>query len=59
MLAFSDTRFNLAAAGEVRYVEGLWVSGTFFDTLGVPPLLGRLISPRRRSHRAAAPTRLP
>ncbi|HEX6215510.1 MAG TPA: ABC transporter permease, partial [Vicinamibacterales bacterium] len=45
LLAFGDTRFNLSASGEVRYVDGLWVSGNFFDTLGVTPLLGRLIRP--------------
>ena len=45
MLAFADTRFNLSEAGEVRYVEGLWVSGTFFDALGVAPQIGRLIGP--------------
>ena len=45
MLAFADTRFNLSETGEIRYVEGLWVSGTFFDALGVAPQLGRLIGP--------------
>jgi predicted permease len=45
VLAFGDTRFNLAPRGEIRYVEGLWVSGSFFETLGVQPLVGRLISP--------------
>ena len=45
LLAFADTRFNLSEAGEIRYVEGLWVSGTFFDTLGVAPQVGRLIGP--------------
>ena len=45
MMAFSDIRFNLSPAGEVRYVDGLWVSGSFFETLGVAPLLGRLIGP--------------
>jgi predicted permease len=44
MLAFGDTRFNLAPSGEVRYVEGLWVSGSFFETLGVRPAVGRLIA---------------
>ena len=44
-MAFGDTRFNLAPQGEVRYVDGLWVSGTFFGTLEVQPLLGRLIAP--------------
>lgn len=43
MLAFGDTRFNLSPQGEVRYVDGLYVSGSFFETLGVQPLLGRFI----------------
>ena len=38
-------RFNLSAAGEVRFVDGIWVSGNYFHTLGVEPLLGRLIQP--------------
>jgi len=45
MLGFADTRFNLAPSGEVRYVEGLWVSGSFFETLGVSAAVGRLITP--------------
>jgi len=45
MIAFGDTRFNLAPKGEVRYVDGLWVSGNFFETLGVTPAIGRLIGP--------------
>ena len=45
MIAFGDTRFNLSPTGEVRYVDGLWVSGNFFETLGVTPAIGRLIGP--------------
>lgn len=45
LMAFGDTRFNLAPAGEVRHVDGLWVSGDFFSTLGVSPLVGRLLGP--------------
>jgi len=45
LLAFGDTRFNLATTGEVQYVDGLWVSGNFFETLGVTPAIGRLIGP--------------
>ena len=45
MLAFGDTRFNLSPRGEVRYVEGLWVSGSYFETLGVRPIAGRLFTP--------------
>ena len=43
-LAWSGSRFNLAAGGETRFVDGIWVSGAFFDTLGVPAILGRTIS---------------
>ena len=43
-LAWSDARLNLAQGGETRYINGLWVSGSFFDVLGVPPLLGRTLS---------------
>ena len=45
LFAFGDARFNLSPTGEVRFVEGIWVSGNFFDTLGVPALLGRVITP--------------
>jgi len=44
IFAWGDTRFNLSESGEVRFAEGLWVSGDSFKTLGVQPLLGRLIS---------------
>ena len=44
IFAWGDTRFNLADGGEARYAEGLWVSGQYFETLGVQPVLGRLIS---------------
>ncbi len=40
MVAWSAVRFNLASGGEVRYAEGLYVSGGFFEVLGVPPVLG-------------------
>src|SRR5688572_11397519 len=39
--AWSATRFNLAAGGEARYAEGMYVSADFFRVLGVPPILGR------------------
>ncbi|MGA8029494.1 MAG: ABC transporter permease [Bryobacteraceae bacterium] len=44
LFAWGDTRFNLSQSGEARFAEGLWVSGDFFKTLGVRPLLGRLIA---------------
>jgi predicted permease len=45
LVAFGDTRFNLSPTGEVQYVDGIWVSGNFFETLGVTPAIGRLIGP--------------
>jgi putative ABC transport system permease protein len=42
--AWSFTRFNLASGGETQFVDGLWASGSFFDTLGVPALVGRTFS---------------
>jgi putative ABC transport system permease protein len=44
IFAWGDVRLNLAAAGEARYADGLWVSGDYFRTLGVRPFAGRLIS---------------
>ncbi len=43
IFAWGDVRFNLAAGGEARYVEGLWVTGDFFRTLGIQAAAGRLI----------------
>ena len=40
-IAWSATRFNLAAGGEARYAEGQYVSGDFFRVLAVQPWMGR------------------
>lgn len=45
VFAWGPTIFNIAPGGEVRNVQGLWVSGEFFETLGVAPALGRLLNP--------------
>ena len=50
-LAWSGAAFNLTAGGEARYAQGLWVSGDFFNTLGVPALAGRDLHGCRRSPR--------
>lgn len=42
--AWSFTRFNLAPSGEAQLLDGLWVSGSFFDVLDVAPALGRVLS---------------
>jgi putative ABC transport system permease protein len=36
--------FNISPGGEVHNVQGMWVSGEFFSTLGVEPALGRLLA---------------
>jgi predicted permease len=41
VLAWSPTEFNLTSRGEREPADGVWVSGSFFDTLGLAPLLGR------------------
>jgi len=43
LFAWGDTQFNLTPSGEAHLAEGLWVTGEYFKTLGVTPLLGRLI----------------
>src|SRR5262249_60612728 len=35
---------NLAEGGEARNARALWVSGDFFNTLGVQPVLGRVFT---------------
>jgi putative ABC transport system permease protein len=42
--AWSDDRFDLSRGGETDAVDGLFVSGSFFETLGVQPALGRLLT---------------
>jgi putative ABC transport system permease protein len=37
-------QLNLSQGGEARLAQGMFVSGTFFETLGIQPILGRLIS---------------
>jgi putative ABC transport system permease protein len=39
--AFSDTHFDLAKGGEAQVVPGFFASGSFFDVIGVPAILGR------------------
>jgi putative ABC transport system permease protein len=40
---FSYAQFNLTHQGRTRIADGLWVSGRFFDVLGVPAMLGRTL----------------
>lgn len=42
--AWSTETFDLGQGGEAHDVQGMWVSGRFFDTLGIQPFLGRLLT---------------
>jgi putative ABC transport system permease protein len=44
-VAWGAEQFDLAAGGPSLKVEGLWVSGGFFDVLGVPAVMGRTLTP--------------
>lgn len=44
VLAWGADDLNLGTSGEVQPARGLWVSGEFFDVLGVHAELGRLLS---------------
>lgn len=45
IFAYGRWRFNLTRGGEARNVDGNYVSGRFFDTLGVHAVLGRTLTP--------------
>jgi putative ABC transport system permease protein len=42
--AHGGTPFNLTTGGEARYAYGMWVGGDFFNTLGVPAVIGRVLT---------------
>jgi putative ABC transport system permease protein len=44
IFAWAPVQFNLSPSGEVHNVHGLFVSGHFFDTLGIGPALGRVLT---------------
>jgi putative ABC transport system permease protein len=43
--AWGESRFDLSRGGAVHYAGGIFASGSYFNTLGVRPAAGRLISP--------------
>jgi putative ABC transport system permease protein len=45
IFAYSRWEFNLATGGEAHSVDGVYVSGQYFDTLGVHAMLGRTLTP--------------
>src|SRR6185436_7268061 len=42
--AWGTGSFNLSEGGEIRPAQALWVSGDFFDVLGIRPALGQVFS---------------
>lgn len=43
VFAWGTDLFDLTNGGETRVADGLWVSGGFFDVLGLHPAAGRLL----------------
>ena len=44
-LAWAEERFDLSQGGQSAFVDGAYVSGRFFEELGVSAIRGRLITP--------------
>ncbi len=55
VMAWSAARFNLANGGEARFAEGVYVSGAFFQVLGVNAARGRTITPDDDTQACASP----
>ncbi len=45
IFAWGGESLNLAVGGEARNAQAIWVSGDFFKTLEVEPLVGRVLTP--------------
>ena len=50
---FSTMGFTMIGLGEPRSIQGGVVSGTYFDVMGLHPVLGRLIGPQDDGPKAA------
>src|SRR5262249_44431796 len=50
---FSTMGFTMVGLGEPRSIQGGVVSGSFFDVMGLHPVLGRLIGPQDDGPKAA------
>ena len=55
LAAWGSATFNRSDRGEARYARGLWVNGDFFNTLGIEPFRGRLLTPADDVRGCAAP----
>lgn len=45
LIAWGSDSWDLAMQGELSPARGFYVSGSYFDVLGVPPYIGRAITP--------------
>lgn len=54
VFAYQGKLIKSASAGEKHFVTGLYVSGSYFSTLGVPAVIGRVLS-EQDDRRGAAP----
>ncbi len=55
LFAYGDTTFNLTTGGQIRMARGMYVSGKFFQVLGVAPLLGRTLAEADDRHGCGSP----
>src|SRR5580765_1729947 len=55
VFAWAARGFDLSTGGESRRVDGLWVSGDFFNTLEVRPMVGRVLTAADDRRGCAAP----
>ena len=53
--AWGGTSFDLAMSGESRPVQGMYVTGAFYSTLGIAPAAGRLPGPAESASSCADP----
>ena len=44
LCGFSSATFNVSANGSVERTSGAWVTGEFYRTLGVAPMVGRMLT---------------
>jgi putative ABC transport system permease protein len=44
-VAWSDEKFDLSRGGQSEFVDGAYVSGRFFEELGISAVRGRMITP--------------
>src|SRR5689334_6490812 len=44
IFAWGGNTLNLNTGGQTQYARGMWVSGDFFNVLGITPILGRVFT---------------